>query len=479
MIKHFKHVLCYMACCFTGLLFAQHTENSKILKGKVYYQSSNYTPVEGISISGLIIIEKEEYANQVTTDSKGQYELLFPLARKGHPVQLFIGNSNSKGQLLEVVNRREVALCRIPANPNQEFKIIVCPKGSRDVAARRYYKILKSSAEKEYEKMQKEFRALSKAQNKDYTSIQQLANTLSRLQNQLNDSISLYKEAYAIAGINKDGANRRVLKYLKLLDEGKSIQEARKALSIPMASIDIENSILLFRASVQELEERADASQVISDYQHAAQCYDTLIQKAEKLNIDNLELSGYYIKAGNIHTKAQAYKKALNYHHLALDIQLKLLDTTDVAVVQTYNALALNYLKTDNYKKAFENVTKAIQIQKSTPKIHRPTLGESYYLLGLLYINKQLFTDARITFTEYQLLYPNHPYTYRNWAMYYALQNQKEEALENLEKAIALGYNDLQWLQTDDSMDSIRNEPRFKALLEKLRAQKPSVPKRR
>ena len=59
--------------------------------------------------------------------------------------------------------------------------------------------------------------------------------------------------------------------------------------------------------------------------------------------------------------------------------------------------------------------------------------------------------------------------------MYYVLQNQKEEALEMLEKAVALGYKDLKWLQTDDSMDNIRNEPRFKALLEKLKAQeKPS-----
>jgi tetratricopeptide (TPR) repeat protein len=452
-----------------GILCAQDLENNKILRGKVLYQSSNYTPVEGVSISGVIVLEKEEHANTSYTSSKGEYELKFPLARKGHPVKLTIGNTDKTEQLLEVVNEREVALFKIPANAHQEFKVIVCPKGARDVAARRYYKILKSSAEKEYEKMQQEFRALSQAQNKDYNSIRQLANDLSKMQRQLNDSIALYREAYAIASINKDGANRRVLKYLQLLDEGKSIQEARKALSIPMASIDMENSILLFRAGVQELEERARASEAVSDYKNAVMCYDTLIGKVEKLNIDNLELSRYYTQTGNVNTKAGDYKKALKFHHLALDIHLKLLDKNDITLTKTYNAIAFNYLKLEAYAEAFENVSKAIELQRSTAKIHPSVFADSYYVLGLIYLNNKQFTEANTTFSEYQMMYTNQPYTYRNWAMYYALQNQKEEALENLEKAIAQGYKDLQWLETDDSMENLRNEPRFKVLLEKLK----------
>jgi hypothetical protein len=80
--------------------------------------------------------------------------------------------------------------------------------------------------------MQEEFRALTKAQNKDYTTIQQVADDLTKLQKQIYDSITIYKEAMAIASINKDGVNERVINYLKLLDEGKSVQEARKELSI-------------------------------------------------------------------------------------------------------------------------------------------------------------------------------------------------------------------------------------------------------
>ena len=448
---------------------AQDLENNKILRGKVFYQSSNYTPVEGVSISGIIIVGKEENANTQYTNAKGEYELKFPLARKGHPVRLTIGKTAGNGQQLEVVNEREVSLCHIPANANQEFKIIVCPKGTRDMAARRYYKILKSSAEKEYEKLQKEFIAISQAQNKDLNSIQQLADELSKLQSQLNDSVRMYKEAYAIASINKDGANRRVLKYLKLLDEGKSIQEARKALSVPMASIDMENSILLFRAGVQELEERARASEAISDYQNAAMSYDTLIEKAIKLNIDHLELSSYYNQAGTINHKAENYTKAVKYHDLALDIHIKLLDSTDLTLAQTHSDLARNYLKLKEYNKAYEHISRAIQIQKSVARINKPLFADSYYVLGSIYLKNRMYPEAQTLFTEYQILYPYQGHTYRNWAIYYALQNQKQEALENLKKAVALGYKDKEWLQTDDSMDNLRDEPEFKALLEKLK----------
>jgi tetratricopeptide (TPR) repeat protein len=92
-----------------------------------------------------------------------------------------------------------------------------------------------------------------------------------------------------------------------------------------------------------------------------------------------------------------------------------------------------------------------------------------YNIIGLAFMKSRQFTEAKAVFTEYENLRHNQGMPYRNWAMYYALQNQKEEALENLEKAIAQGYKDLQWLQTDDSMENLRNEPGFKVLLEKLK----------
>ena len=672
-----KNILLFlMYALLTTVLTAQPTENNKVLRGKVLFQNSNFTPAVGVSVSGEIKLEKEENTNSVYTDAQGAYQLQFPFARKGHPVKLTIGKEDEKGQELEVVNETEISLCRIPANANEEFDIIVCPKGSRDLAARKYYEILNNSAELAYERMQEQFRALINSQNKDYKTIQEVADDLTKLQNQLSDSIALYKEAMAIASINKDGVNNRVLNYLKLLDEGKNLQEAREALSISKASKDMEKSIKLFRTGVKELEERARASAAVFDYKDAMICYDTLIAKAEKLNIDPLELSGYYLQAGGYDQENGFYRKASNYAEKAIAIREKVLDSLDANLATSYNSLAVTYQDLGLYKKAlmthrktlkirkeilepnhidmsisynnlaivFKNLglheeaisaqLQALKIQKAvlgftnpdvassynnlatiyqdlgnydealnahlqTLKIRKvvlktdhPDLAQSYnnlgtllyemksfiksiyflekaykiwkntlleehpntkqafqnllfvhkkysiqlflkdnyeealksldtvtkyqkdaeawnlkglchyYLkqypkainayqrvieidstfkikdyynnIGLAYAKSQQFPEAKAAFTEYQKLFPKQGRPYRNRAMYYALQDQKEEALELLKKAIDLGYKDLKWLETDDSMDNLRNEPRFKALLEQLKTQKPS-----
>jgi tetratricopeptide (TPR) repeat protein len=438
--------LLLLGLLLTTTLTAQNPENNKILRGKVLFQNSNFTPATGVAVSGIIKVEKEEYANKNYTDSKGQYELKFPLARKGHPVKLTLGKEDSKGQELEVVNEKEVSLCVIRANASQEFEIIVCPKGARDVAARKYYKILKSSAEKAYAKMQKELRALNSSQSTDYKSIQQIANELDKLQNQLNDSIALYKEAFAIASINKDGANRRVLKYLKLLDEGKSIQEARKALSIPMASIDMENGIKQFRAGAKELEERARASAAVFDYKDAIICYDTLIAKAEKLNIDQLELSGYYLEAGSLNRDAGYYQKALKNNEKVVAIREKLLDSLDTNLAASYNNLALIYRELGRYEEALTAQQQAVKIWEAVLAPTHPDLATSYNNLALIYQDLGRYAEA-LTAQQQALkigeavLAPTHPdlaTSYNNLALIYMNLGRYKEALTALQQALKI-----------------------------------------
>jgi tetratricopeptide (TPR) repeat protein len=344
-MHHFKIFFLCIVLSFVGSLSAQQQENNKILRGKVLFQNSNYMPAVGVSVSGVIYVNKEKYvSNKVYTDSKGQYELSFPLARIGHSVKLTIGETDNTGQELEVVNEKEISFCRIPVYANQEFKIIVCPKGSQDLAARKYYKILKNSAELAYEKLQEEFRTLIQTQNKDYKTIQEVVDNLTKL-HQLSDSIAIYKEAMAIASINKDGVNERVLNYLKLLDEGKSIQEAREALSISKALNDMDKGITLFRFGAIQLEERARASATLFDYKDAVVCYDTLIAKAENLYIDQLELSEYYLSAAGYNIDGGYYQKALVYSQKLVVIREKLLDSLDANLADSYSTLTLVYQK--------------------------------------------------------------------------------------------------------------------------------------
>ena len=126
-----------------------------------------------------------------------------------------------------------------------------------------------------------------------------------------------------------------------------------------------------------------------------------------------------------------------------------------------YKGMCHYYLK--QYPKAITSYNAGLAIDGSFKELNY------YNNLGTAYVKNLQFAKAKKAFIKYQKLYPNNGRVYRNWAMYYALQNKKENALENLEKAIALGYIDLKWLQTDDSMNSLRNEPRFIALLERLK----------
>jgi len=86
----------------------------------------------------------------------------------------------------------------------------------------------------------------------------------------------------------------------------------------------------------------------------------------------------------------------------------------------------------------------------------------------MAYAQNQQFEEAQAAFTVYEKLYPNEGRPHRNWTMYHTLQGNANQALQSLQKAIELGYDDIEWLQTDSSMDSLRGLPLFKELLDKL-----------
>lgn len=63
---------------------------------------------------------------------------------------------------------------------------------------------------------------------------------------------------------------------------------------------------------------------------------------------------------------------------------------------------------------------------------------------------------------------PEEPMTLYGTACTLALLGQTERALDSLEKVIALGTFQKKWLENDPDIDSLRNHPRFKALLKRL-----------
>ncbi|HAL92807.1 MAG TPA: hypothetical protein DCM68_07270 [Verrucomicrobia bacterium] len=93
--------------------------------------------------------------------------------------------------------------------------------------------------------------------------------------------------------------------------------------------------------------------------------------------------------------------------------------------------------------------------------------------LGCLYTEMGRYQDGLRADREMVKMEPDSPNAWYNLACSLALTGQPDEAFAALEKAIALGYDDAEWMQDDDDFEPIRKDPRFARLLAQLLAKNP------
>ncbi|MCP4253450.1 MAG: hypothetical protein GY775_08575 [Candidatus Scalindua sp.] len=89
-------------------------------------------------------------------------------------------------------------------------------------------------------------------------------------------------------------------------------------------------------------------------------------------------------------------------------------------------------------------------------------LGNAYTATGMF--EKGLEVDLKL-----EKLRPKDPLVYYNLACSLSLMEMLGESLEALEKAIDLGYNDLEHLVNDSDLDGVKDEDGYKVLIHKLR----------
>jgi tetratricopeptide (TPR) repeat protein len=65
---------------------------------------------------------------------------------------------------------------------------------------------------------------------------------------------------------------------------------------------------------------------------------------------------------------------------------------------------------------------------------------------------------------------PNESATFYNLACFHAVGGRKEEAIAMLERAASLGWNRSAWARHDSDLESLRGDPRFERLLERMEA---------
>ena len=211
---------------------------------------------------------------------------------------------------------------------------------------------------------------------------------------------------------------------------------------------------------------------------------------------NNLALTYFSLK--NYNQSILFYEKALFIWRkklLAHDPELKNIETNflylykkradDYRIKQEYDKAVSDYdfvIKAQNDGNALnsrglchfylKNYDQAIFDYQNAAK-YDSTLALTTYLnnVGTAYVKKGDFSHARDAFEAFEKLEPQNGRVFRNWAMYYALQNDKTRAIENLQKAVSLDYKDLKWITTDDSLENIRGEQGYKDLVEQLKKQ--------
>lgn len=424
---------------FLKTLFSQG-----MIIGNVYYQSSGKKPAVGVKVNA-------NGSNGDYTKTNGEYTLTFPHFSKGKTVSPFIGDKNSVikdagGQAIELVNEKSLEYFTIPEDPKvAPLKIIVCPKGFRDVAVQKYYNILKTSSDVALVKTKSELINLLTQKDQDNAKIAELTAVMANLSSQI-DSVSLLKEAYSIASINKDDASERILRYIALLDAGKSVQEAREVLNIKSAAKDLNKNMEGFLAAIQELETRAGASASLFDYKDAIACYDTIVHYSEAMGINPGKIADYYSNAAYAIYNDGKFEKALEYEKKSLEIKEKQTDPDQVSLAISYNLIANLYRELGQLEEALVNNQKEVNIKEKNldPKDLQlsyayQSIGETFKDLGqyekaLEYCEKALEIQKLILTPDDS----NLANAYISCANAYSNLREFDSALVLIQKAIAI-----------------------------------------
>ena len=96
-----------------------------------------------------------------------------------------------------------------------------------------------------------------------------------------------------------------------------------------------------------------------------------------------------------------------------------------------------------------------------------PAVVES---LGCLYTEMGRYQDGLAADRQMVQMDPGSPTAWYNLACSLSLTGQAEAAFAALEKAVALGYDDGDWMREDDDLASLRADPRYARILAQLLA---------
>jgi len=161
--------------------------------------------------------------------------------------------------------------------------------------------------------------------------------------------------------------------------------------------------------------------------------------------------------------------------HYALGVAVAKKGETDEAIKEFREAIRLN----PDYAEAHYILGVALSDKGETDeaiKEYRETIrsnpyyAEAHYNLGVALGKKGESDEAIKEYREAISLKPGYAVAHYNLACCYALQGKKEEALQSLAKAVDYAYENWPLMEKDKDLNSLREDPRFKVLAEKVKA---------
>lgn len=252
------------------------------------------------------------------------------------------------------------------------------------------------------------------------------------------------------------------------------------ALAQSFINYDNKKAIELYQKGIAIQESnRSFSSALVHANSRIAICYSMEKEPAKALEYNSKALEGLimlsspnqnllrevYRTRGALLQELGDYNEALEFSLKALAVSLandSILD--DRIVGHDYYAVATAYLNVGDFTNALTNYLKAQPTRESYNAVSK---AWGYSDIAYAHCRLFQFQEAKDYLERAQSL-ANDPAVFRNWAVYYAMQNDKDKSIENLKKAVSLGFKDLKWIQSDAGLDGIRSEPGYEAIVEEL-----------
>ncbi len=101
-----------------------------------------------------------------------------------------------------------------------------------------------------------------------------------------------------------------------------------------------------------------------------------------------------------------------------------------------------------------------------------PSFVEALSVLGDLYTKKGMYDKGLSVDRRLVKIRPEDPIVLYNLACSYSLINELDKSFYFLKKSIDSGYEDFEFLESDEDLQNIVNDVRFKEYFEKIRKEK-------